>query len=35
MAVMEIGKRAEGVSPKKAKEQKASNAITNYFAKKT
>lgn len=35
MAAVEVGKKAEGVSPKKAKEQKAGNAITNYFAKKT
>lgn len=35
MEIMEVGKKAESASPKKAKEQKAGNAITNYFAKKT
>lgn len=34
MAIMEVGKKPEGTSPKKSKE-KAGNAITNYFAKKT
>lgn len=35
MAIMEVGKKPEGTSPKKAKAEKAGNAITNYFAKKT
>lgn len=35
LAIMEVGKKPEGGSPKKAKTQKAGNAITNYFAKKT
>lgn len=35
MAIMEVGKKSEGASPREAKAQKAGNAITNYFAKKT
>lgn len=35
LEVMEVGKKPEGTSPKKTKEQKPGNAITNYFAKKT